>query len=235
MRLRSLVRAAGSVVVLAAGLLASAVPARAVTGPAGSFAAVRTAKPPPLDAALTDPVWDQALAVRELQTITTQQPSAFGSQFLLLYDDTNLYVGMRLEQRGAPVTATQSANGLGFGLDDFAGIGIDPSGNAGQVYFFMANPLGTRWQQSSESVRFAPPWTAVAARTAEGWNAMLVIPVARAAPAGRRGAGVALRLRAPGRRAQPQRVVGLRPDDERRRRRDQRLSRRPATRASGPG
>ena len=60
----------------------------------------------------------------------------------------------------------RARNDVGFGLDDFAGIGIDPSGNGGQVYFFMTTPLGTRYQQSTESARFAPPWTAVAARTA---------------------------------------------------------------------
>lgn len=176
MRLRSLPWAAGLAAILATAAVPAG-PALAVTGPTGSFTAMRVAKAPPLDAALTDPAWAQALTVSGMQTVTTQKPSPFGAQFLLLYDDANLYVGMKLEQRGAALTATQSANGVGFGLDDFAGIGIDPSGNGGQVYFFMTNPMGTRWQQSSESARFAPPWNAVAARTTEGWNAMLVVPL----------------------------------------------------------
>ena len=41
----------------------------------------------------------------------------------------------------------------------------------------MTTPRGTRYQQSTESARFAPPWTAVAARTVDGWSAMLVIPI----------------------------------------------------------
>jgi hypothetical protein len=176
MRLRSLPWAAGLAAVLASPVIPAG-PALAVTGATGAFPAVRVAKAPPLDPALADPAWARALAANGLQTVTTQQPSRFGVQFLLLYDDANLYVGMKLEQRAAPLTATQSANGVGFGLDDFAGIGIDPSGNGGQVYFFMTNPMGTRWQQSSESARFAPPWSAVAARTADGWNAMLVVPL----------------------------------------------------------
>ncbi len=60
MRLRSLPWAAGLAALVAAGALTAA-PAPAVTGPAGTFAAVRTAKPPPLDAALSDPLWAQAL------------------------------------------------------------------------------------------------------------------------------------------------------------------------------
>jgi hypothetical protein len=172
MRLRS--------VPLAAGLLAfaaAALPGGAATGPAGTFAAVRTEKPPALDPLLKDPAWDKAVVGTGMQTVTTQKPSAFESRFMLLYDDANVYVGMKLKQTGTPVTATQSANDVGFGLDDFAGIGIDPSGNGGQVYFFMTTPRGTRYQQSTESARFAPPWTAVAARTDDGWSAMLVIPV----------------------------------------------------------
>jgi hypothetical protein len=162
---------------LAASLAGTAVPAAAITGPGGAFAAVRTEKPPALDAALTDPAWEKAVVATGLQTVTTQKPSPFASRFMLLYDDANLYVGIKLEQAGAPVTASQSANDVGFGLDDFAGLGIDPSGNGGQVYFFMTTPRGTRYQQSTESARFAPPWTAVAKTTPEGWNAMLVIPL----------------------------------------------------------
>jgi len=172
MRPRSLLLAAA---LTFAGTVA---PALAVTGPSGSFAAVRTEQPPALDATLRDPVWSTALTAEGLEVVTTQKPSPRPARFLLLYDDVNLYVGMKLEQPGAAVTASQGANGVGFGLDDFAGIGIDPSANAGQVYFFMTTPRGTRYQQSSESTRFAPPWTAVAAPTATGWTAMMVIPLA---------------------------------------------------------
>ena len=173
MHLRNIVLA----VCVCACVAATALPAAAVTGPARSYAAVRTEKPPALDPALADPAWDKAVVATELQTITTQRPSPFASKFMLLYDDANLYVGMKLDQTGAPVTATQSANDVGFGLDDFAGIGIDPTGNGGQVYFFMTTPRGTRFQQSTESARFAPPWTSVAAQQGGGWSAMMVIPL----------------------------------------------------------
>jgi hypothetical protein len=173
MHLRNFVLAAS----LCACVAVTALPAAAVTGPSASFVAVRTEKPPALDPALTDPAWDKAVVATGLQTVTTQKPSPFQSKFMLLYDDVNLYVGMKLDQTGAPVTATQTANDVGFGLDDFAGIGIDPTGNGGQVYFFMTTPRGTRFQQSTESARFAPPWTAVAAQQGSGWSAMLVIPL----------------------------------------------------------
>ncbi|HEY0614745.1 MAG TPA: hypothetical protein VGC96_08890, partial [Candidatus Elarobacter sp.] len=173
MRLRNFVLAAS----LGASLIGTALPATAATGPTGSYQAVRTDKAPALDPALTDPAWDKAVIAGELQTITTQRPSNFKSRFMLLYDDQNLYVGMKLEQTGAPVTASQTTNDIGFGQDDFAGIGVDPSANAGQVYFFMTTPRGTRYQQSTESARFAPPWAAVARVTGDTWSAMMVIPL----------------------------------------------------------
>ncbi len=173
-RLRVLTSAAAFCAAIA---LRWSLPAGAATGAAGTYPAVRADKAPALDAALTDPAWDKAVVATGMQTITTQRPSAYASRFMLLYDDANLYVGMKLDQAGAPITASQSSNDVGFGLDDFAGIGVDPSGNGGQVYFFMTTPRGTRYQQSTESARFAPPWTAVAQQTATGWSAMMVIPL----------------------------------------------------------
>ena len=61
-----------------------------------------------VDPALTDPAWDKAVVATGMQIVTTQKPSPFDSRFMLLYDDANLYVGMKLDQTGAPVTATHA-------------------------------------------------------------------------------------------------------------------------------
>lgn len=170
-------RLLASCCVLGALAAGCALPAGAATNAAGAYPAVRAAAPPPLDATLADPVWKTALVATDLTSLTTHAPSRVQTRFSLLYDDTNLYVGIVAEQRGFQITATQTANNVGFGVDDYAGIGIDPTGNGQQVYFFETTPLGTRYQQATESTRYAPPWQATAARTATGWNAMLVIPL----------------------------------------------------------
>ena len=162
---------------LGAFTLGCGLAAPAATNARGSFPAIRAATPPALDARLADPVWKTALVATDLMGVTTHAPSRVETRFSLLYDDANLYVGIVAEQRGFPITATQTANNVGFGVDDYAGIGIDPTGNGQQVYFFETTPLGTRYQQATESARYAPPWTATAARTATGWSAMLVIPL----------------------------------------------------------
>ncbi|MBV9438961.1 MAG: hypothetical protein JOZ24_03100, partial [Candidatus Eremiobacteraeota bacterium] len=151
--------------------------AGASTSASASFAAVRVDAAPPLDASLTAPVWSQTFVAKGMQQVSTQQVSPFVSEFRVLYDNANLYVGIRLEQPGVVLTASQTANNVGFGLDDFAGIGIDTSANASQVYFFMTTPRATRYQIASESARYAPPWTALTKQTPEGWNALLVIPL----------------------------------------------------------
>jgi hypothetical protein len=95
-----------------------------------------------------------------------------------LYDGSNLYVRFECRQKPYPVTALQSTNNIGFGTDDFVGVGIDTSGNGSQVYYFETTPAGVRYQAASENARYLPLWTATARPTKEGWEAILVIPLA---------------------------------------------------------
>ena len=101
-----------------------------------------------------------------------------GTVAYLLYDDRAIYVAFHAEQPGIPITASQTTNGVGFGIDDFVGIGIDPGGSGSQVYYFETTPRGTRYQQASENARYAPAWTAAARVEGTSWNAVLVIPLA---------------------------------------------------------
>lgn len=95
----------------------------------------------------------------------------------LLYDDRNLYVGFIAKQKSAPIVATQTTNDVGYGTDDFVGVGIDPSGAGSQAYIFEATPRGVRYEQASENVRYRPQWQ-TAAQTAPGeWRAVMVIPL----------------------------------------------------------
>ena len=41
------------------------------------------------------------------------------------------------------------------------------------MYYFFTTPRGVRYQQSSESSRYQPPWSARAAAVQGGWNAVL--------------------------------------------------------------
>ncbi len=143
-----------------------------------TFAVARAPHPLALDPTLADPAWQAGLVPGGTwENITTRQPASEQTQAYVLYDDRYLYVAFRAQQTGIPITATQTTNDIGFGIDDFVGIGADPSGNGTQAYFFETTPVGTRYEQANENVRYKPVWQSAAVRTADGWNAVMIIPL----------------------------------------------------------
>ncbi len=132
------------------------------------------------DTTLSDPEWKRgklADGSRAFEDITTRSAAPYETAAYVLYDDRNLYVGFKVKQSTVPITANQPTNNIGFGLDDFVGIGIDTSGNGSTVYYFETTPRGTRYQQASESSRYNPAWAA-AARIDNGmWTAVMTIPL----------------------------------------------------------
>jgi len=129
------------------------------------------------DASLTDPIWQNAVSATDFYDVTTRVPARLATTAYLLYDADNVYVAFHSEQQGAEIHAAQTTNNVGFGQDDFVGVGLDPSGNGGQVYYFETTPRGVRYQQASESTRYDPPWQAYAQIEGNAWNAILVIPL----------------------------------------------------------
>lgn len=108
--------------------------------------------------------------------LTTRTTAPLKTDARISYDDKNLYVTFTADQRGTPIVAQQTTDDVGFGLDDFVGVGIDTSDNASLVYFFYVTPRGTRYQQSSENALYRPAWTASAHVGKGGWTATMAIP-----------------------------------------------------------
>lgn len=144
-----------------------------------SFPVARAPHPLPLDPALSDPAWQAGKipTTGEWENVTTRRPATHGTTAYLLYDDTNLYVGFIAEQGGTPIVATQSTNDVGFGSDDFVGVGIDTSGSGSQAYTFETTPRGVRYQQASENVRYRPQWKTAVSVGDGTWRAVMVIPL----------------------------------------------------------
>jgi uncharacterized protein DUF5916 len=157
-----------------------AAPAAAATSASGAYVAARAPHSLALDPSLKDPAW-QAGRLPDaggFENLTRRSPAAHGTTTYLLYDDKNLYVGFDVEQTGAPTVAEQTTNDVGFGLDDFVGIGVDTSGNGTQMYYFEVTPRGVRFQQANETARYRPTWQAAAAGTPDGhWHAVMIIPL----------------------------------------------------------
>ncbi|HEY2473432.1 MAG TPA: hypothetical protein VGI19_01395, partial [Candidatus Cybelea sp.] len=144
--------AARLAVALAVALTIVCAPVRAAVPASFSFPVARAPHPLALDPTLADPAWAAGQVPEQgpWQNVTTRAPSRYATTAYLLYDDKNLYVGFKADQDGVPITATQTTNDVGFGIDDFVGIGLDTSGGGSQAYYFETTPRGVRTQQANE-------------------------------------------------------------------------------------
>ena len=159
---------------------ANAAVVRAAVQYTNTYPAVRTKHPLGADTSLSDPDWIRGKITdgrNGFEDITTRSAAPFDTEAYVLYDADNLYVAFRVHQLNVPTTANQTTNNVGFGLDDFVGIGLDTSGNGSTVYYFETTPHGTRYQQASESTRYNPAWSASAATGRGSWTAVMTIPL----------------------------------------------------------
>lgn len=155
-------------------------PVRAAVSQSFGFTVVRAPHPLALDPTLADPAWASGLVPSgsgPWENVTTRSPSRFPTTAYLLYDDKNLYVGFKAEQSGVPIAASQTTNDVGFGTDDFVGIGFVNGGGSSQAYYFETTPRGVRYEQSNENVRYRPRWSAAGKITDGSWSAVMIIPL----------------------------------------------------------
>ncbi len=155
-------------------------PARASVAETFTFTVARAPHPLALDPTLGDPAWaagEVPNGAGPWENVTTRSPVRLTTTAYLLYDDKNLYVGFKADQAGAPIVATQTTNDVGFGIDDFVGIGVDTSGSGSQVYYFETTPRGIKYEQANENSRFRPRWSAAGKIIDGSWSAVMIIPL----------------------------------------------------------
>src|SRR5579872_424800 len=165
--------------VLAGLILLLVTPVSAAVPMTFAFPAVHAAHPLPLDAAIADVEWQPgAVPVPNgFYDLTSRRGAPHATRVWMLYDERNLYVAFECEQSGVPIIATQTTNDVGFGVDDFVGVGIDTSGAGTDAYYFETTPRGIRYEQSNENARFAPVWQSASAIHDGSWRAVLIIPL----------------------------------------------------------
>ncbi len=144
-----------------------------------SVTAVEASQPIPLEGKVANPAWQTGAVAKDFINFTTRRLATPGAAttVYLLYDAKYLYVGFVCNQASAAITANQITNGVGEELDDEVEIDIDASGNGSRVYTFKTTPRAARYQESSESNRFDPPWQAAASIHPAGWSAEMMIPL----------------------------------------------------------
>ena len=165
-------------VLLAAALTAAgAIAALASVDRSAKIPAVRAPQPLLLDASLSDPAWKTGTIATDFENFTSRSPAKYPTVAYVLYDDANVYVAFHCEQLGLSIVATQTTNDVGEGLDDYVEVGFDPSGNGTRSYQFLTTAKGVRYQHSSESNLYKPPWQSAARIDGTSWNAVLIIPL----------------------------------------------------------
>jgi len=143
----------------------------------------RTATPPVIDGVLDEAVWRDAPMIDDLHQV---DPVEYAEPFertevLLLYDDDALYVGIRLYDDPAAITAQNMRQNDSIGDDDRIFVTIDPFNDRRSGYYFGLNPNGVRMDGIYRNVtEFFSDWDSIyyaaAGRFDAGWIAEFEIP-----------------------------------------------------------
>ncbi len=134
------------------------------------------AAPAPAMKGEVDKSWDGAATLHLDYDFTYRRAATSPATVRVTQDGTALYVAFEVAQKAA-IIANQHANGSSVLSDDYVGVYFNPQGSEGFSYAFFANPIGTRYQMSSENSAYSPEWTAVARSTQSGYDVTMRIPL----------------------------------------------------------
>jgi len=150
-----------------------------------------------LDGLLTEDLWADAPVMDRFtqQEPTEGQPASEVTQVMVLYDDENLYVGVRaldsepdrivsrILQRDKIMMADGFDQRPIFAGDDAVAILFDPFDDNRNAFVFATNPNGAEFDAllADEGKEFNTDWRGVwevaGTRTSEGWSAEFKIPL----------------------------------------------------------
>ncbi len=156
--------------------------------PAGATAveAIRVEQGPKIDGRLDDPAWKEAAvftAFRMADPLPGEEPTE-KTELRIIYDDANLYVGIRCwdgdPARIAANSMAHDGSGGGSENDDVLRVLLDPFLDKRTAYFFSVNPRGARSEGLTSggeaSLNWDGIWDAASRIDDNGWSAELRIP-----------------------------------------------------------
>lgn len=182
-------------------MLFAALLALDVSGAAPTLEPLRVEAPPVVDGRLGDPAWAHAPASDHF-TQTAPHPGrapAEPTRVRVLYDDSNLYVGIECTQRGAPVSRRLTRRDREI-TTDAVSVDLDTRGDGVTAFHFQVSAAGVladgiRYDDTSYTSSWDENWEAKTAITGVGWSAEIRIPlrVLRFAPQRRQSWGMQVR------------------------------------------
>jgi hypothetical protein len=146
--------------------------------------AVLTSKPPLIDGLVNDDVWKNASVVSELYQKEPKngQPASEKTEFLFLFDNNNIYIGIRCFDDPPGIIAKELARDVSLGEDDRIQIILDTYLDGRSGYWFQIGPRGSIGDAlvSENGKDFNKSWDGLwdgkARITDAGWEAELIIP-----------------------------------------------------------
>jgi len=158
--------------------------------------AVRVAAGPKIDGSLADPVWQSAAPYTDFRMFEPRagQTPTERTELRVLYDETNLYLGIYCfdgePKRIAANTMAHDGGGSqqfsGFGhmpqgpSDDLIRVLLDPFQDKRNAYLFYVNPLGARSEglayAGNSSLNWDGIWEAKSRVLDDGWSVEFRIP-----------------------------------------------------------
>ncbi len=146
--------------------------------------AVFTGTPPAIDGYINDEVWKNASPITELfqREPNTGEPVTEKTEFSFLYDQNNIYVGIRCYDDPAKITSKELSRDGDLGEDDRVQIIFDTYMDGRSGYWFQIGPRGSigdalinengkEYNKSWDGL-----WDGRAKITEYGWEGELIIP-----------------------------------------------------------
>ena len=147
------------------------------------YRAVRTEQAPKMDGKLDDPCW----ATSPPETTFTQRypdrakPPTEKTEFRVLYDNANLYIGVRAYDRNPKgIIGRLARRDVGVS-SDWIQIDLDPYHDHVTGLKLAVNPAGTKldwayYEDTQEDLSWDGVWEGVASRDSLGWSTEIRIP-----------------------------------------------------------
>ncbi len=148
--------------------------------------AARTDSPPRIDGVLDDPCWSLARPVDDFtqSNPVPGDPPTERTSFRVLYDDRNLYIGVRcFDGDPGAILARQTRRDRGTQGDDGVFISIDSNSDRRTGFFFDVGAAGARTDGLIDNDRgigssWDGIWEAETSIDDKGWSAEIRIPLA---------------------------------------------------------
>ena len=143
----------------------------------------RTTTPPTMDGKLDEDRWFQAGVIANFLQKDLGTASAFPTEARLMYDDKNIYIGVKCKDPNAgSMQAVISERDGNVWEENELEVFIDVKRNGKRIYQFLLNSIGTqcdlRIDNGKADMTWNGSWIAKTSIQPDGWTAEITIPLA---------------------------------------------------------